>query len=128
MELAVPETLREDPGAGITAMVGMAGDLCGMLTLRGDEAFVTEAASRMLGLSQEEAALQGSDALGEICNMIAGNFKAKIGFEEKCMLSVPTVITGDHYSTHSIVVSNHLSVQLLFEGQYICITLETRNY
>lgn len=125
VELTVPEQSAGEGGAGITGMVGLAGGLCGVLTVRSNEALAAETASRMLGLSPEEAALQGSDAIGEICNMIAGSFKAKIGLEDKCMLSVPTVITGDDYSTHSLVAGNRLEVQLLFQDQPISITLET---
>lgn len=29
--------------------------------------------------------------------MVAGQFKAKIGLEAECMLSVPTIITGTSY-------------------------------
>ena len=43
------------------------------------------------------------DALGEICNMVAGNFKNKVsGLGNGCMLSVPTVITGRDYHCHSL--------------------------
>ena len=51
----------------------------------------------MLGVTIDEAAAQRSDAIGEICNMVAGQFKAKIGLEAECMLSVPTIITGTSY-------------------------------
>jgi hypothetical protein len=38
------------------------------------------------------------DAMGELCNMVAGNFKAKVtSLADHRMLSVPTVISGDSY-------------------------------
>jgi len=126
MELVVPDHVESETDGGITGMVGLAGAICGVLTIRSNQSFAAETASRMLGLSLEEAALQGSDAMGEICNMIAGSFKAKIGLEDTCMLSVPTVITGDSYSTHSLIVGNRLEAQLLFQDQPLTITLETR--
>jgi len=47
------------------------------------------------GVEAEKVGPEISDALGEVCNMIAGNFKNKIsGLSEGCMLSVPTVITA----------------------------------
>jgi chemotaxis protein CheX len=65
-----------------------------------------------------------SDALGEVCNMVAGNFKNKIaGLAEGCMLSPPTVITGSDYSLHSLADSPGLEVRLLFEGMPIAISL-----
>ena len=64
------------------------------------------------------------DAVGEICNMVAGNFKNKIsGMGDGCMLSVPTVITGGDYSVHSMVNEN-IHVTLLFEGEPVVLSLE----
>jgi len=40
---------------------------------------------------------------------------------------VPTVITGDNYATHSLIVGNRIEVQLLFQNQPMWITLETRS-
>jgi Chemotaxis phosphatase CheX len=52
-------------------------------------------ASRMLGVQPGEIGREGCDAFGEICNMIAGNFKNKIsGLGNGCMLSVPTIISA----------------------------------
>ncbi len=66
-----------------------------------------------------------SDALGEICNMVAGNFKNKIsGMGDGCMLSPPTVITGTDYSTHSLADSPGLELRLLFENLPIIISLQ----
>ena len=57
-----------------------------------------------------------ADAMGEICNMVAGNFKNKIsGLSDGCMLSVPTVITGSDYNLHSPADSETLELKLLFE-------------
>ena len=41
-----------------------------------------------------------NDALGEICKVVAGYFKAKIGLGEACGLSVPTIIAGRDYKFH----------------------------
>jgi chemotaxis protein CheX len=65
-----------------------------------------------------------SDALGEVCNMVAGNFKNKIsGLGEGCMLSPPTVITGSDYNLHSMADSPTLESRLLLEGLLILISL-----
>jgi chemotaxis protein CheX len=67
--------------------------------VRCSSATAAKLASRMLG---EEAKLNLSmvaDAFGELCNMVAGNFKAKIqSLADHCVLSVPTVITGEDYA------------------------------
>jgi outer membrane protein OmpA-like peptidoglycan-associated protein len=58
-----------------TAMIGLAGSLCGVLTVGCDARTAEQLAKCMLG----DAATsddQVSDALGEICNMVAGNFES----------------------------------------------------
>ena len=81
----------------VTAMIGMAGELCGVFGVCCSKPTAITIASHMLGLSDDEAVAHSSDAIGEVCNMVAGSFKSKLknGLEDKCMLSVPTVITGD---------------------------------
>src|SRR5690349_12923789 len=81
--------------AEVTAMVGMAGALSGILSIRCSAKISIEIASRMLGLDPAEAEVQKYDAVGETCNMVAGAFKAKNpDLQTTCMLSVPTVIVG----------------------------------
>jgi chemotaxis protein CheX len=66
-----------------------------------------------------------SDALGEISNMVAGNFKNKIsGLGDGCMLSPPTVITGTDYSMYSLADSPALEVRVMFENMLVAITLQ----
>lgn len=127
VNLTVPAQVEAESSGEVTGMVGLAGALCGVLTVRCTKSASIQIASRMLGFSEEEATLHMSDAIGEVCNMVAGGFKAKInGLEDKCMLSVPTVITGDNYTTHAPIVGNRIEVQLLFHNEPLWIMLETR--
>lgn len=108
-----------------TAMVGLAGQLCGVLTMRCSTESATLMASKMLGVAPDQANEHIWDALGEICNMVAGNFKNKLaGMGDHCMLSVPTVITGEDYNFHSLADGGSLEVTLLFEGQPVQVALE----
>jgi chemotaxis protein CheX len=112
----------------VTSMVGLAGKLCGVLSLRCDAKSAALMASKMLGVEPEKIGSEVSDALGEVCNMIAGNFKNKIsGLSDGCMLSVPTVITGTDYTLHSQADSPGLEVRLLFEGLPLAISLQIRS-
>ena len=125
-EVSVPE---QDPAVvtDVTAMVGLAGQLCGVLSLRCGKDCASKIASKMLGVPLSEAEAQMSDAIGEVCNMAAGNFKAKLdGVQDKCMLSVPTVITGGDYQLHSLAVGDRLELPFLFEGEAVWIGLEIR--
>jgi chemotaxis protein CheX len=109
-------------------MVGLAGKICGILTFSCGARSATLMASKMLGLQATEGSREVLDAIGEICNMVAGNFKNKVaGLGEGCMLSVPTVITGKNYSLHSLADSAALEVRLLFEGMPFVISLRVHS-
>lgn len=111
-----------------TAMVGLAGQLCGLLTLHCSAHSAALMASRMLGVDVKESDPQMWDAIGEIANMIAGNFKNKLtGMGDRCMLSVPTVITGSDYSLRSMTNAGPLEVPFLFEGAPISIAVEVHS-
>jgi chemotaxis protein CheX len=126
--LACPLQVPAEPPAeetlDITAMVGLAGQLCGILSFRCSTKSAGRMASRMLGIDAEKVGPEMWDAVGEICNMVAGNFKNKIsGLGDGCMLSVPTVITGAEYTLHA-VVNEEMHTVLLFEGDPVVISLE----
>ena len=126
-QLEIPAEAPPEEGLEITAMVGLAGQLCGVLTLRCNARSAARMASRMLGVDVETAGAEMWDAVGEICNMVAGNFKNKIsGLGDGCMLSVPTVITGADYDVHPMVNENIRTV-FLFEGEPVVLTLEIHN-
>ena len=122
--LTLPESSPDPSSLGMTAMVGLAGQLCGLISVRCNEKAAALMTSKMLGVPLDKVGPEVSDALGEICNMVAGNFKNKIaGLGDGCMLSPPTVITGTDYDLHSLSDSPGLEVKLLFEGLPIVITL-----
>ncbi|HLW88676.1 MAG TPA: chemotaxis protein CheX [Terriglobales bacterium] len=115
----------EDAGLDITSMVGLAGQLCGILSVRCSAKAAALMASKMLGMELDKVGPEVADAIGEVCNMVAGNFKNKVsGLAEGCMLSPPTVITGSDYSLHSLADSP-LETRLLFENMPIVISLQT---
>ncbi|HEY6465326.1 MAG TPA: chemotaxis protein CheX [Candidatus Acidoferrales bacterium] len=121
------QPVKEDPSSpfDITAMVGLAGQLCGVLTLRCSRETAARMASRMLGTQPATDSQDVKDAFGEVGNMIAGNFKNKIsGMADGCMLSVPTVITGTDYSVHSLADSDGVELRQMFDGCPFLITLQ----
>ena len=112
----------------ITAMVGLAGALCGIISIRCSNDLANKIASRMLGLPAEEASEHCGDAMGEVCNMVAGHFKAKIpALEDKCLLSVPSVITGDNYTFQSFSAGQRVEVVLAADEDPLWIMLEARS-
>jgi CheY-specific phosphatase CheX len=57
------------------------------------------------------------DAMAEICNMVAGNFKSKISnLAEHCQLSVPTVIRGEDYYMVMMPVEEQIMIGLGYDG------------
>jgi chemotaxis protein CheX len=119
----------QDPPAPMhfefTAMVGFAGQLCGLLKLRSSSQSASVMSCKMLGLQRTPEAVEMRDAIGEIANMIAGNFKNKLaGLGDHCMLSPPTVITGSDYACGVAADSDFLEVNLLFEGAPIVVAVE----
>jgi chemotaxis protein CheX len=107
-----------------TAMIGMAGSFCGVLTIGCDAHTAGQLARCMLGdaVTSEE---QVSDALGEICNMVAGNFKNKLtGMDGRCLLSVPTIVNGGEYQFRSLADGARLDVCVLFQDAPVAVRLE----
>ncbi|MFY9907147.1 MAG: chemotaxis protein CheX [Terriglobales bacterium] len=115
------------PNAEFTAMIGLAGALCGILTVCCSAKTAGQIATKMLGdaaTSESEV----SDALGEVCNMIAGNFKNKLaGTDERCMLSVPTVISGEEYNLRSMADGKSVETVMLFESAPVTVRLQLQS-
>ena len=124
--IVVPDTADFPVSAYVTGVLGITGALNAVFTLRCSEASATRIASQMLGASAEEAAQHKLDAIGEVCNMVAGHFKHKIGFGDKCMLTVPTVVTGCNYRIHSLAVVERLEFPVLYEGEPLWLALDIR--
>jgi chemotaxis protein CheX len=123
-DLTIPTTEIAHP-AGVSSMVGLAGQLCGVLSVCCDEKTAKLMTSKMLGVELEKVGAEMTDAMGEVCNMVAGNFKNKItGLGDGCMLSPPTVVTGSDYSMYSLADSPALETKLLFESMPVFISLQ----
>jgi chemotaxis protein CheX len=125
--LEAPSGTIEDSRLDVTSMVGLAGQLSGVVTVRCSRHSAARMASRMLGVDMDHAGEEMWDAVGEVCNMVAGNFKNKInGLGDGCLLSVPTVITGGDYRRRSMV-SNEFQTVFLFEGEPVVFTVEVHS-
>lgn len=111
--------------ADYTAMVGIAGGLCGVLSIRGSSESARRIAANMLGVDDVNSGSSVLDAFGEVCNMIAGSFKSRIGGSgDSCALSVPTVISGKDYSLYSLANEERIEVIFTFEGRPLSVTLD----
>jgi chemotaxis protein CheX len=104
----VSQTHEPVPGATyeIIDTVGFAGELNGSVYLCLSEKFAIHAIGLMLGMTQHEVELGGSDvikdAIGELTNMTVGGFKNQlcdIGFP--CMLTLPAIMRGKNLTVPS---------------------------
>jgi chemotaxis protein CheX len=112
--------------ADVTGTVGIAGAFSAVFSLRCSTQAAISIASQMLGIPPQEAGAQQRDAVGEVCNIIAGDFKAKVGLGDQCMLSVPSVITGRDYRLHSPGNRERIELQLNYGDEKIEIALDIR--
>jgi chemotaxis protein CheX len=107
------------------AMVGIAGSLCGLVSIHTTAECARRIAAKMLGSDDLSASEDAQDAFGEVCNMIAGSFKARIaGLADGCALSVPTVIFGRDFTLFSLARGEHYEVKYSFEGRLLSVTLD----
>jgi len=113
--------------AEFTSVVGLAGPITGIVTIRCTGKAAIIIASRMLGLPPAEVGADMFDALGEICNMVAGNFKSKLGENgEKTMLSVPTVIKGSDYRVRSMIDGAIIETFQQFDDELVTIKINCK--
>ncbi len=108
----------------VTAMVGLAGALCGVMTIRCESHTAERITGRMLGSVGPVSPDDVPDAIAEVCNMVAGNFKSKISsLAENCMLSVPTVIRGNDYEMVTVGDGEHITIGLSYDSAPIWFCL-----
>jgi chemotaxis protein CheX len=101
VEVVNDEVLTENAAATMTAMIGLAGAISGTCALLVQSEGGIHMAGCMVGMELHAVDDTVLDGLGEITNMLAGAWKAKIPeLNGACMLSVPTVVSGTQYVVH----------------------------
>ena len=108
----------------VTAVVGFGGRLSGACVLRTGARAAMDIATRMIGTPFAEVDDTVKDAIGEICNMLAGSWKARVPeLSAKCGLSVPAVITGRDYTLHVQAPKFQLQHTYQFDGLCFAVTI-----
>ena len=82
----------------ISALVGVTGDISGVISIRMRELLSSELLNRakLTGLNKEIQHQLASDMLGELVNTIAGNVLSK-AVKGKFRISVPIIIRGENH-------------------------------
>lgn len=119
-EAGAPHDEIEETGSfdGVVALVGIAGSWSGTGRIACSPQFACRLAGALLMQTYESVDEEVLDAISEVANMIIGNVKTI--FEEKLGplgLSVPTVIFGRNYRTHSAGIPKWTVLPFSSEGE-----------
>jgi chemotaxis protein CheX len=108
-----------------TAIVGFSGFMRGSCQVRIGALAARDIASAMLGgVPFDEADDSINDALGELCNMLAGGWKnAMPALSSECVISPPSVISGRNYKVHVRKHSMQLTRTYCFGAHLLHLTL-----
>jgi chemotaxis protein CheX len=108
-----------------TAIVGFSGSMRGTCEIRMTTLAARSVASAMLGgMPVEDGDDSIDDAIGELCNMLAGGWKNRIQtLSSDCALSPPTVISGGDYKVHTRQPSMKMARVYRFDVHTLHLTL-----
>lgn len=108
----------------VTAVVGFGGLLSGACVVRMSAEAARMVAGAMTGIDFSEVDNTVKDAMGEICNMLAGTWKGKVPeLSAHCGLSVPAVITGRDYNLHVQAPEFQLLHSYRFHSHRFAVTI-----
>ncbi len=108
----------------VTAVVGFGGLLSGACVFKLSSETALTVAARMTGMEFTEVDDTVKDAIGEVCNMLAGSWKGKLPeLAANCGLSVPAVITGRDYNLHVQAPEFRLHHVYVFDDDSFVVTI-----
>jgi chemotaxis protein CheX len=108
----------------VTAVVGFGGLMSGACLFRSGGRAARAIGARMTGMEFDEIDETVKDGVGEICNMLAGSWKAKVPeLAAHCGLSVPAVITGRDYHLHVQSPEFRLQHVYAFDDMHFEVTI-----
>ncbi len=107
--------------SNITSMLGLGGDIRGMLAVHCPAVVAMAITSGFLGMDVDSLNEDVKDAIGEIANMIAGNLKSSFaGYDVKVELAIPTSIVGESYRVGGMLGTRRVAVLFGMEsGQFL---------
>jgi chemotaxis protein CheX len=104
-----PAVNNPPPSAHVVGAVRFLGSLSGTVSFYASNDAAQEIAGQLLGISPEDAADSVCDAIGEVTNMIAGTFRAKMTPSgETLMITTPTVTRGTDFSAQHFNVASRV--------------------
>jgi len=112
------------PSSGLTALVGFSGSLEGACTLQLNQCTAAELAANLMGIPRHEVPFElCADTAGELCNMIAGGWKARQPEHRAlCQLSCPQVTVGS-LEPPVLGFAQAITVLYYFAGHHLTLHL-----
>lgn len=105
----------------LTTLVGISGEIHGVVVMRFPPKTALDLAGRMLGSNMEDVNADVVDAIAEIVNMVAGAAKAKFECDPPLQLGLPTVVQGSDYKVQYPTKSVWLNVPFSCEAGKFCM-------
>lgn len=108
-----PEAVNDEPisalNPNLSSLIGLAGDLKGILGIHCPEGVALAITSSMLGMEVEALGEDAKDAIGEIANMVAGGLKESLSVDGKKMeLAIPSTVIGQSIRTSGLARASRL--------------------
>jgi len=102
-----PEAPTEEPisilAPNLSSLIGLAGDLKGILAIHCPAEVAMGVTTAMLGMEVTELGEDVKDAIGEIANMVAGGLKEALAPDgKKIELAIPTTVIGKAIRTSGL--------------------------
>ncbi len=128
MDLDVGDPLEGADGdvlSNITSMLGLGGDIRGMLAVHCPAAVAMAITGGFLGMDVDELNEDVKDAIGEIANMVAGNLKvAFAGYDMKIELAIPSSVVGESFRVAGMLGARRVAVPFAMEGGQFLVELK----
>jgi chemotaxis protein CheX len=107
----VPIDLVDLIPPGLSAVIGFGGKISGFVAIHLSPTSACTLASNLLGMHFDEMDEIVADAMGEMVNMLAGGLKKYASQNEDLFkISVPSIVYGMDYSTHSTKHAEHMTL------------------
>jgi chemotaxis protein CheX len=121
---ASTEEIPVEEAETITAVVGFGGLLSGACVFRSGSSAALNIAAKLTGMEFLEIDDTVKDAIGEVCNMLAGAWKGRVpDLAANCGLSIPAVITGSNYRIHVQAPEFRLHHNYRFDDTTFAVTI-----
>lgn len=123
-----PVVNNPPPAAHVVGAIRFLGTLSGTVSIYASLEAAQEIAGLLLGISPEDAIDSMCDAIGEVTNMIAGTFRAKMTQAgETLMITTPTITRGTDFSAQHFNVASRALIPFAMGERQIYVELILQN-